>query len=722
MIRPLLAVAAVASLGAADIAITRHHPCNLFAPDQPVALSAQLRQFPAGSGEAVAVLRDAWGSEILRRTIPVSGGSLQIDLGTPGRGWYQLEIAATVAGTAGRGAASLGVADLVQRSAAECRQRDLRFGLKWWGGVADKTETVQMMSALGLQWTRIMHNEGGELGTVRMLSEFPINAVIKVERFPKELFDEQRYGDLAAWEAKYGKGAWSLKTLPRREPYQAWLKAELAKLPPEQQVFEIWNEPWDKMSPQDFATLCQWIVPVIRADRPQAIIGPNLLGTAGEFEYDALVAKAGGLRGMDMVCLHPYGASEDRAWLRGYSAWMSQQLGKPAGIYITEYGSHSTPEGPAKVTELEQARRVARQSLALYAEGVKALIPHWVGQSERNPTYLEDWFGFIRKNQEPKPVLLAHATCARLIDGRRWAGDLWYGPGLDAMLFVRDGHEVLALATRGESREVDIAPGAATVVRHDMFGARQQLAAADGTLHLTVGPDVVYLEGTALAAQASRELRADRWPKPAKPPRADRTIHRFAAPPVIDGDLAEWKGATQLAVQNPKVAGDDASGFASLAWDAQNLYLAVAMRDNELLNTRPRAKLYQQDSIELFVSTRPRDEGAGYGPYDRQLFLAPTSGESHPIVAILTDRQAGTMIDVPGARFSFVKTAVGWTGEIAIPWTALPEAAPTAGATFALDLRVNDADTSHERWKIDPIDSAFVVENPSSWSLLRLAE
>ncbi|MBN8527471.1 MAG: hypothetical protein J0M02_19225, partial [Planctomycetes bacterium] len=498
MVRTLLALAAaLAALPAADIAIARHRPCNLFAPGQPVALEAQLRGFPAGQGEAVAILRDARGGEMLRRTVPAGGATLRLDLGDPGRGWYQLELTVAIAGTTATGSASLGVADLTSRSAAEVRERDLRFGLKWWGGVTDKAETVEMMGALGLQWTRIIHNEGGALGTVRMLTEFPINAVIKVERFPKELFDSDRYGDLAAWEAKYGKGAWTLKTLPRKEPYQAWLKAELAKLPPTQQVFEIWNEPWDKMSAEDFATLCQWIVPVIRADRPQAIIGPNLLGVSDDFAYDAKVVRAGGMQGMDMVCLHPYGTSEDRAWLRSYTAWLSKQVGKPLGVYITEYGAASTPEGPAQRSELDQARLVVRQSLALYAEDAKALLPHWAGQSERNRTYHEDWFGFIRRNQEPKPVLIAHAVSARMIDGSRWIGDLWFGPGVDAMLFARDGREVLALWTRGETRDVDVRPGVATVVRHDMFGGEQTLATQDGALRIQVGPDVIYLSGTA---------------------------------------------------------------------------------------------------------------------------------------------------------------------------------------------------------------------------------
>ena len=41
--------------------------------------------------------------------------------------------------------------------------------------------------------------------------------------------------------------------------------------------------------------------------------------------------------------------------------------------------------------------------------------------------------------------------------------------------------------------------------------------------------------------------------------------------PALDGKFDDWKGATELYMQNPKVNGDDASGLAYLAWDADHL-------------------------------------------------------------------------------------------------------------------------------------------------------
>jgi hypothetical protein len=488
-------------------------------------------------------------------------------------------------------------------------------------------------------------------------------------------------------------------------------------------VFEIWNEAWDKMSAEDLATISGWIAEVILRERPDAIIGPNLTGSTSKYDYDAKFIAAGGMAGMRMVCLHPYADAEDRQWLREYQAWLRQQLGRDIAIYVTEYGSHSTPEGPSRRSELEQARRVVRQSLGLYAEGVRALIPHVMGQREENPAYHEDWFGFFRLNHEPKPVLLAHATCARMIDGSRYLGDLWYGPGIGAMLFDNEGLLTLALWTRGDRRDVGIDVGTNVVSVVNLVGTVEERPVRNGRLDLTLSPEVVYLQGVSpsLARLATRDLNPDRWPAPEKPKRLERTAHRFAERPVMDGHLGEWSAMTQVAMVNPKVNGDDASGTAYLAWDDEFLYLALDMRDNEVLNTQPRGKLYREDSMEVFVSTEPRDHDPGYGPFDCQFFVTPDSGGDGPVVGRVADREAGHVVDVEGATKHIAKTKAGWLAEVGLPWRAFPGFSPTPGAVLALELRVNDADSSHPRWKIDPSDIELVhTEDPTAWSTLTL--
>jgi hypothetical protein len=258
-----------------------------------------------------------------------------------------------------------------------------------------------------------------------------------------------------------------------------------------------------------------------------------------------------------------------------------------------------------------------------------------------------------------------------------------------------------------------------------MVGNEKTVAVAGGKLKLDATADWVYLVGVSpdLAKQASTELREDRWPKPAKPPRITRTMKKLAGPFEADGKIDEFKGALQLGQINPKVNGDDASGMTYLAWDDRNLYLALDMRDNEMLNKRPRPKLYQQDGIELFVSTHPREQDAGYGKGDYQMFITPTSGEDKPIAALLTDREGGVMEDLKDPKFYAGKKQAGWMIELAIPWSTFGDFKPTVGAKLALEVRVNDADTSHERWKLDPVDNQGIPpENPTGWSYLILEQ
>ena len=714
------------------IRVERHRPCNIFAPDETHALACSLRRFPESSGTATAILKDGFGRICGELSVPVSvdetgtaGFSLDVSPLKLDRGYYEAAIAVKTVcpdGTPAESSArtSFIIMDMPSPSRETFLAEDRRFGIKWWGGVSDRQETIDMMCRLGLLWTRAIVD-----ATVQITTDSQLVSVVKIERFPKTLFDTERYGSLQDWEKKFGRGSWSLKSVPKEKEYRAWLADSLRKLPASQTVFEIWNEPWDKMSPEDFATLSKWIREVVSEVRPDAKLGPNLRGDMSEYGYDAKVIAAGGMDGMDLVCLHPYATSEDRAFIRAYKKWISEKTGRNIDLYITEYGSHSCPTGPARRSELEQSAAVARQSMALYAEDAKAIVPHWVGQSEQNPTYHEDWFGFIRRNQEPKPVLAALANLAGLIDGGDYLGDLWFGPGLDAMVFRKNGENVLALFTRGASREVLVPVSGKTVTLVDLFGARSTMTPGNGVIRISADGNPLYLTGLpdSDVSAASKVLRDDRWPKAEKPKRITRRAHKLQSAPVFDGRFTEWTGAAQLYIHNPKVNGDDASGQAYISWDETFLYVGVDMRDNEVYNPEPRARLYRGDSIELFVSTEVRDDNPGYGPRDMQLFLTPASGEGHPIAGIVRDREAGIVEDVKGAEFQARKGSGTWSLECAIPWRELPDFAPAPGKKIALELRVNDADTSHQRWKLDPTDVGFIfVEDPSTWSILELCE
>ncbi len=715
--------------------VQRRKPCNLFEPGLPVSFNADVNASITGSGQLQATITDYFGNTVAQKTLALelpSNDGVFLPFEKLPRGYFELNLKATVKADNGKTVEGedkvcFAVADLTSRSASEVREGGYRFGMKmwylrnaWWAGNVDwdEREAMDAMCKLGMQWTRVLMQQTSHLATEEIVKAYPMNAIFKVERFPSELYDEQRYGPMAEYERKYGRGSWTLKTLPKKEPYQAWLKQVLKTIPPEQNVFEVWNEAWDKMSPEDLATVSNWICEAILSERPDAIIGANLRGSTSKYEYDAKFINAGGMRGMKMVALHPYSGAENRLWLREYRQWISEQAGRPIDVYITEYGSHSCPEGPAKRSENEQAQRVVRQSLALYAEDAKAITPHWIGQREENPTYHEHWFGFIRLNHEPKPALIAHAVSGRMIDASRYVGDLFYDQTVESMLFERNGQYTLAIWTTGESKTITVKPGVDQLKMVDIVGKETTVNVKDNTLSITATPDLIYLVGVSpkLADQATTTLDPLRWAKDDQSVRITRHMPKANKPFVADGKIEEWDEAMQLYMTNPKVNGNDASGQTYMNWDEKNLYIAVAMRDNEMLNTRPLNKIYQQDSIELFISTEPRDNNPGYGPNDYQFMITPTSRLDKPLRVKITDREAGKMADVAGDQFYATKTRDGWTIEFAIPWSELPGFSPAVGSKIALELRVNDADTSHERWKIDPDGVVIYPSDPSSWS------
>src|SRR5690606_34815177 len=126
------------------------------------------------------------------------------------------------------------------------------------------------------------------------------------------------------------------------------------------------------------------------------------------------------------VYKHPYTFNPEpetrtRTELRNQRDYVRWSIGQDLDFYVTEYGWPTVPEKhlhkvPQAVTEERQAQRTVRQSLMLYAEDMKTLIPHMMADREEVEDDWDDWFGFFRLNGQPKPVVIAHAVSARMFD------------------------------------------------------------------------------------------------------------------------------------------------------------------------------------------------------------------------------------------------------------------------------------------------------------------
>ncbi len=733
---------------AANIAVraVRETPSNLFDVGQPIRLKLNLRNLPATGAVSInGYVEDFEGKVVWRGPLSVQrsakAGEAVANVSLPQlpEGYYELHTEIASGGTNGKGRSTFAVFPLVDRTAAAVREGGYRIGLKKWtygampwhgpGVEWDEDEAMKATTRLGLQWTRDQFNWKSQQSVYETLANYPMNVILKIERFPREFFDTERYGPLEQWQ-KEGKPAWQIYTVPKKELYQPWLREEILKLPKEQNVFEIWNEPFNGMAAEDFATICKYIMEVMREIRPDVIIGPNLSGHPGDHGFDAKFIEAGGMEGMNMVALHPYVTPPElvRNEMRKYREWLFNKLGREVIFTVTEYGAAAHPKGG--ITEGTRARHVARQTLIMYGEDVKIMTPHWMGQTERDPTYREDWYGFFRANHEPTPAVITLATAARMIDTSRYVGDLWLGPKIGAMVFERDGvHTVGLWATEG-TEEIEIAPDSTKLRLYNVVGTERPVPAQrDGKLKLTLTEDVQYLVGVgpALAAQAKTKLPDEHWPKKVIP-RVTRVATRLAQPPVFDGKFDDWKDVPTTELVDEKIHVDDVSGVFRLGWDDNFLYVGVDIRDNEILNKNPgdTHTIFRGDSVELFISATAKEDGARQrAPDDYQFMISPTSRDGEPKAIYVLDTFAGTVEPIAGGKTSIIRTSRGWAAEIGIPWKNLAVESPRPGTVIALDLFINDTDTPRNgRFRVGPNDREGMasVSNPSGWSFLKLGE
>jgi len=686
------------------ITLQRNKACNLFPAGSPVVFDAVVTGLPTGTGEAIATTTDFFG-QTKSIVIPVSSNAgeatnLKIDLGTPEPGYYDLKVSLTLHDAAGKEVKadattyvnriknpgnvkvvgtdpfSFGVVHLVDRTAADALQSGSRFGLKmfsigspgvWWRkDITYNVPTfVDATAKLGLQWTRYQFNQGtsaepGVMATIDLVTKYPMNVVLKIEGFPEACYDVDRYGTVDAWKAKHKNKSWARCSVPKKEPYQAWLKGEIAKIPVEQNIFEIGNEVWDEMSAEEFAEWAQMVREVVKEVRPNAKIGAD---PGGRGAFASTFLEHDGMKGMDIIYCHPYCFTplpehRVRPLLRNLRDMVRERTGKSLDIYVTEYGWPTAPEDSRKhsVSEALQAERTARQSIMMYAEDVKALIPHWLADREYDITDRENWFGFFRLSGQPKPVLIAHANCARMIDGSRFVGDLWLGPGIGAMLFERGGTHTLALWTLETPKDVaiDVAVPEVTVV--DLMGGEKKIKTADGKLTCKLDGSVIYLVGVnpSLAARVippDRELNSDLWTE-----RTPSFSMHHAESMQIDGKLDEWGQDAPVDLAGAAELGK-AQGI--LRWDDRFIYVAMKA---------PSAS----GVFKVGLSAMPSRQQDTPSRYDRVLSIQPDGANSSKLT-IEGSTNTGKPVEVKkdsdpsGLKWAVQPAGDGWVGELAIP-------------------------------------------------------
>ena len=180
---------------------------------------------------------------------------------------------------------------------------------------------------------------------------------------------------------------------------------------------------------------------------------------------------------------------------------------------------------------------------------------------------------------------------------------------------------------------------------------------------------------TAADVRAAALARAAPKSKPAAPPPILH-VAWAGSPPAIDGDLGDWDMAAGVALDG----GKGRTARVALARDAQNLYLACAVRGASLVNlgTDWRTLFISGDCVDLMLSSKPG--GVHYAPAegDERLLLGVYAGKPvavlyRPVVpgtqtpAQLMAARIDRIVQLPDARVAFQRGNGSYTLEAAVP-------------------------------------------------------
>ena len=166
-------------------------------------------------------------------------------------------------------------------------------------------------------------------------------------------------------------------------------------------------------------------------------------------------------------------------------------------------------------------------------------------------------------------------------------------------------------------------------------------------------------------------------------------------PPVVDGDLSEWSGQTKLYLngQNADYPADsnlypleDISGWASVAWTSQRVYLALSVTDDYVVSGSREWRNNDMAGVVFDV-----DNSGNFSAGDLNLTLSPNN--------LLTANGGWPA----GYEWAIHETADGWQGEVSIPLSEF------GGVDFLGGIQVGFT------WGLQD-DDGIGVENWMSWA------
>ena len=194
------------------------------------------------------------------------------------------------------------------------------------------------------------------------------------------------------------------------------------------------------------------------------------------------------------------------------------------------------------------------------------------------------------------------------------------------------------------------------------------------------------------------------------------TIRGFAKSINIDGDLSDWKDGnpakivltnegnrnTELTVGYVK-DGRDLSGVFFLTHDDKNLYIAGIIKDDQIVVTKTKDKIYEDDCVEIYVDADKNGFMFDGNPYDYQLGITPPGPDGK------AQAWAWGYIKKQPTDIEYASKLIngGYTLEVKIPFSSINGFDPKKNKSVGFSISVHDRDANGKAKKLTwSIDSA----------------
>lgn len=179
-----------------------------------------------------------------------------------------------------------------------------------------------------------------------------------------------------------------------------------------------------------------------------------------------------------------------------------------------------------------------------------------------------------------------------------------------------------------------------------------------------------------------------------------------AKPLQIDGDLSDWGFAKANAIVMDTKAQltpgadstvswtgrKDLSSLVYVSYDAQNLYLAFDVTDDQVFQQFNGVYIYNGDGPELYLDTNLAANATSYNKNVWQFGFTPGTDAAKP-EGVLHGQMSGRSIAANDMQIAARRTAEGYTMEIRLSLAALGFQ-PKAGDVIGFDVAINDVDSA----------------------------